>query len=117
MVRRLVSPLLSAVILPGLGQVINRQVGKGAMLIFTMSILVVTILFYTAARVSQAIMSLSEEAINSEQKWALLRDELLKRDMTVAYIVGGVAVILWLYSVIDAYLVGAKLDRQAKEEA
>ena len=34
-----VSPLLSGLVIPGLGQLVNRQVGKGAMLVAAASLL------------------------------------------------------------------------------
>ncbi len=114
MIHRLTAPLLSGLVMPGLGQVINRQPGKGALLIVAMSLFIMALLFMTASEVSRAILALGEAGVPAES-WAALREELARRGAGWLWYLLAPMAGLWLYAVVDAARWGARRDRAARE--
>lgn len=113
--KRITAPLLSGLVLPGLGQLINRQLGKGALLICLMSLFFMSFLFLTVYQVSQAMSALGEAAAQSADKWQLLRAQLARQGTGWLWGLGITGLGIWLFAVIDAARVGARLDRSAAE--
>jgi len=108
--RALVSPLLSGLVIPGLGQIVNRQVGKGAMMVAAASLLFMLTLGFTFHEVSQAVLALDGYA--GPDKLAALRGQLLKQGVAWLMILGGLMMALWVYGIIDAWRGGRERDAQ-----
>jgi len=113
--KRISAPLLSGMVLPGLGQLINRQLGKGALLICLMSLFFMTFLFLVVYQVSHAMGAVDQAAVQAMGKWQALGAQLARQGTGWLWGLGVVGFAIWLYAVIDAARVGARLDRQAAE--
>lgn len=112
--RRYTAPLLSGLVMPGLGQLLNRQTGKGALLICIMSLLFMALLFAASYELGRAVMALGEKAGQGVSKWVLLSRQLGEQGPGWLLAIGGAMFVTWLYAVIDAAKTGARLDRGEK---
>lgn len=109
--RAIKAPLLSGLVIPGLGQLVNRQVAKGGLMVAGVSLLFMALLGLTFYHVSKAVVKIGELAPGAN-KWAALRDQLLKQDTTWLWVIGVVLAAAWLYGVIDAFRFGRAHDRE-----
>lgn len=105
-----VSPICSAMVL-GMGQLINRQKAKGSLLVAGMSLWFLTALAVTWFKVTGA-MGVVADGPPVENKMDALQETLVSGGLTWLWIIGGIFVVMWLYSVIDAFVVGARIDRE-----
>lgn len=108
--RALVSPLLSGLVIPGLGQIVNRQVGKGAMLVAAASLLFMLTLGFAFHEISQAVLALDGYA--GPDKIGALRAQLIKQGVGWLLTLGGLTAALWIFGIIDAYKGGRARDAQ-----
>ena len=104
------SPLCSALVIPGLGQIINQHIKKGVSIL-----LGVFILFIAAAVKMFYIVSaaLKSETINPSDSGVII-DRFRVEDFSLLWCLLLVFAILWLYSVLDAFIAGRKLDQLEK---
>jgi TM2 domain-containing membrane protein YozV len=110
MKKYILSPLCSALIVPGLGQVLNKRILKGLIMMGLIFILFVMITVKLALLVMEAIKSKDIYAIND-----LIEIRSLNGDLSSLWIMVAFFVILWIYSIIDAFFDGLKVERQTKE--
>jgi len=110
MKKYILSPLCSAVIVPGLGQVLNKRILKGLIMMGLIFILFIMITVKLALLVMEAIKSKDIYAIND-----LIEIRSLNGDLSSLWIMVAFFVILWIYSIIDAFFDGLKVERQTKE--
>lgn len=108
--RALVSPLLSGLVIPGLGQLVNRQVGKGALLVAAASLLFMLTLGFAFHEISQAVLAL--EGYAGPDKLGALRAQLLKQGVLWLVVLGGLMAGLWIYGIVDAWRGGRERDAQ-----
>jgi TM2 domain-containing membrane protein YozV len=113
MKRAIISPLCSAFIIPGLGQILNRNIKKG------MILLALVFLFFVAAIIKLTFMILSllegQRAVPTDSM--IILEKLHEQDSSaLLFILIGFGII-WLYSVIDAVLEGIKNDRMEGEDS
>jgi uncharacterized membrane protein len=101
MKRSLLSPLCSAFVVPGLGQILNQNFKKGLI------ILAVVLALFLAGTVKLAFMLKSIMRQPGTPSVHALR--------SLWYLIFPF-VITWIYSVIDAFWTGRKLDRAKGEE-
>jgi uncharacterized membrane protein len=101
MKRSLLSPLCSAFIVPGLGQILNQNVKKGLI------ILAIVLTLFLAGTVKLAFMLKSMMNHPETPSVHALR--------SLWYLILPF-VITWVYSVIDAFWTGRKLDKAMGEE-
>jgi hypothetical protein len=106
----IISPLLSAFVIPGLGQLANAQIAKGAMILGTVTFLLIGILFKVATDVMEALDAFPDPQINPELFHKLFgivsqQDHKATSLLTIAF------VLVWVYSIIDAYINGKRMDR------
>ncbi len=113
----ILAPLCSAIVLPGLGQILNRQFAKGLILVAMITILFLAILVKLMLDIS-AVMGevIGPDLTFGPSKLALLVSKLRARDMTVLYLFVGGAVVVWAFSIFDAYLVGRRYQPPSGEE-
>ncbi|KIX15839.1 DUF6677 family protein [Dethiosulfatarculus sandiegensis] len=114
--KQFVAPLLSGLIMPGLGQLLNRQPGKGAMMVVAASILFLIGLFMAALKITQALANMGDIA-PGQDKWAVLHAQLSQQGTTWLWLVGGAFFILWVWAVTDAWRSGKLKDREAGQAA
>jgi len=109
MKKYILSPLCSAVVVPGFGQILNRKIKKGV------AMMVITFILFIAATVKLTMQIVSEikkadvDAINN-----LLEFRLSGHDLMGLWVLIGLLAVLWLYSIIDALIDGIKIEREAE---
>jgi len=113
--KAILAPLLSGLVMPGLGQLINRQLAKGGLLVAGMSLLFMAMLGFTFYHFSRAAAALGELAPGAD-KWAALRNQLLKQDTAWLWAGGGLLFIVWAYAILDAFYWGRMRDRESAKE-
>jgi flagellar biosynthesis protein FlhB len=104
MKKYILAPLCSALIIPGLGQVINQQLRKGALLLGAVFVLLVLAIVY---------LSIIVESILSQQGSSPLSLSLLFERVELLLILGVFGVI-WIYSIVDAFLKGWSWENREK---
>lgn len=110
----LLAPLLSAFILPGLGQIVNREVRKGALMIAAVSLLFMALLFKVLFDLDRAFQSLPEEPFQGQTPFfSFLTEALAKQDHTGLLLLVFLLALVWVHSIWDAYR-GAKKNESGK---
>ena len=103
------APLCSGLVVPGLGQILNHQFRKGLILlglVFFLFVAGVVKLAFILASLTRA-----PDLAEISRTTALSRGDL--------FLVAGVAgafLILWVYSVVDAFWVAFQAERSAREK-
>jgi ABC-type uncharacterized transport system fused permease/ATPase subunit len=108
MKRSILSPLCSALIIPGLGQVINHHYKKGLIILAIVFILFIAGTVKLAVMINSLIGGLGIDRLDSEVIMQRLQAEDIS-GLTFLLIAFG---IVWLYSVLDAFLEGRKMDKR-----
>lgn len=108
----ILSPVCSALIIPGLGQVINGNLKKGMVLLA-----MVFLLFLGAAlKLVFLVQSyVNRPEIASHQTPGDLKTLQLEVLSSLVYFIVAFAMI-WIYSVVDAFWTGKKQDKEIKRE-
>jgi TM2 domain-containing membrane protein YozV len=107
--KALKAPVLSALVI-GLGQLIVGHRAKGALLIAGMSIWFLITLATTAWKVTSAMGAVADGP-PVDDKWLALGRQIQADGAAWAYILIGIFLAMWLFSVIDAAIGGARADR------
>ena len=111
------SPLCSALIIPGLGQIINRHLKKGVCILLAVFILFIAVLLLslsltlTLFRIIDDVLKV--ETIHPGESPYFL-DRLRAADYSTLWYLLMFFAVIWLYSVLDAYLTGRKLDQRGE---
>ncbi len=106
--RALAAPLMS-ILLPGLGQLVNRQAGKGAALVAVsglIALLGVGLAMYKLNQAMVRILDLPEK----EQTLDALSRAMWQEGVGYLTVLGLVFLAMLVYSVWDAHRVGKRLD-------
>lgn len=102
----ILAPLCSALIIPGLGQIVNREIKKGGLILGAVFLLFVAgsikLVFILKSMVSQSGSGSDAPSHILEQGDFLL--------------LIGAFFVLWFYSVIDAFLKAGKGERRADSQ-
>ncbi len=107
MKKAIVSPLCSALVIPGLGQVLNQHLKKGVLILVA-----VFIIFVLGVIRLYGILNTAFDGIDLRNPdTSLIIDRLMAENPSVLWGLTISLGILWLYSVVDAYLSGRKIDR------
>ena len=101
------APLCSAVVIPGLGQLINRNTKKGVALLSVVFVLFVTTLVIVYLKLTDVMPATGTSL--SDVGTVLYRFK--REDMTSLHWVAGIFLLVWAYSVVDAFITGRKRDR------
>ncbi len=106
-----VSLLCSALVIPGLGQILNQQLKKGSCIL-----LVVLFLFVWGAI---ALYDLFKSVFTTTQITGsggeTVIDRFREQDLSTLCIILGAFVAVWLFSVLDAFWAGRKIDRDLEQ--
>ena len=111
MKKAILAPLCSALVIPGLGQVINRDLKKGTATLASAFVLLVV----AAVNFFQVLSGAIESIWADPSKQVPLVDYLKAQDLSLMWWVSGAFFLIWAYSVTDAFLKGMKLDRSSGE--
>ncbi|MBC8420243.1 MAG: hypothetical protein KJ573_00950 [Proteobacteria bacterium] len=110
MKKAIVSPLCSALIIPGLGQIINQDLKKGIILLGMVFLLFVAGTIKLIRLINSLFKSGTIDLSDSETIISRLRAE----DPTLFWYMGAAFAIIWFYSVLDAYVGGKKIDQSGE---
>lgn len=113
----ILAPLCSAFVLPGLGQVLNRQIIKGLILIALITALFMAILVKVLLDLS-AVLShvIGQNMVLGREQLPAIIAGMRARDMTFLGILIVLGVGLWAYGILDAYLVGRHYQPPPEKE-
>ncbi len=106
------SPLCSAFVIPGLGQIINQHLKKGVLILSALFVLFVAFVIRLYGIIN-AVMK--DGTINLQDSDAIM-DKLRAEDPSFLCLLLMAFVILWAYSVLDAFLAGRKIDLLEQED-
>ncbi len=107
MKKAIASPLCSGLVIPGLGQIINQDLKKGVCILS-----LVFILFIAGIIKLYLIMSNTLENMDMNQADpGIIMARLRAEDLSILWCLLMALAVLWLYSVLDAYLSGRKMDQ------
>ena len=110
MKKQIISPLCSAFIIPGLGQVLNYHVKKGVILLCAVFILFIVGTVNLAFIVNSLFSTENIFNLNTE----IVLSELEREDLSAIYTLIILFGCLWLYSILDAFWYGKKLDKDTE---
>jgi hypothetical protein len=108
------SPLLSLLV-PGMGQLVNRELLKGAVMVAAMSLLFIIMLGFGLHQFSRAMVAIQEAGAEPGDLSALSA-QLRAQGTTWLLVLGGLLSCLWTYAVIDAFQGGRRRDAQDGEQ-
>jgi len=111
MKKYIVSPLCSALVIPGLGQILNNRIKKGVIIMSLIFILFIAITVKLAFLVISQIKNADIDAINN-----LIENTLLNQDLSTLWVLIILFLILWLYSIVDAFIDGMNIEKIVKGE-
>ena len=106
MKKAVVSPLCSGLVIPGLGQIINQDFKKGIILLAAVFLLFVMGIIKLVRLIDAVFRTGRVDLSNPETIMAKLRAE----DPSILWYMAAAFVIIWFFSVLDAYLGGRKID-------
>ena len=106
MKKAVVSPLCSGLVIPGLGQIINQDFKKGIIILAAVFLLFVMGIIKLVYLINAVFRTGSVDLSDPEMIMAKLRAE----DPSMLWFMAAVFVIIWFFSVVDAYLKGRKID-------
>ncbi len=109
MKKAMLAPICSALVIPGLGQVINEHIKKGIILLAAVFVLIVVSTYEMYQMVNDIIRS----GVVTNDPTTIIH-KILSGDYTLLGSLLAVFTLLWLYSVIDAFIGGRKADALEK---
>jgi hypothetical protein len=103
----ILSPLCSAFVIPGMGQLLNQHLKKGIFMLVT--VLVLMALF--VVRLYQMIVPIMTSGnINLQDPMGIL-EKVMAKDQSVLFYLVVAFCVLWAYSIIDAFVGGMRQDK------
>jgi hypothetical protein len=108
MKRAVAAPLLS-ILLPGLGQLVNRQAGKGAALVALSGLVALVGVGLAMYKLNQAMVKVMELPSN-EQNLEALSQAMWQQGAGSLLALACVFVVMMIFSIWDAHKVGKRLD-------
>jgi hypothetical protein len=107
----ILAPLLSAFVLPGLGQMVNGQLRKAGLLIAVVSLLFLTLFFKMLYDLNKFFLSLPPEAYGKNSPTlSTAAQSLSRQDNGLVIILMLLLAGVWVYGVWDAFSVARKRD-------
>ena len=110
MKKYIVSPLCSAFIVPGLGQIINRNLKKGLCILSFVFLLFVAGTIKLAFTLRSILQGQEITQLNS----ATMGERLQGEDFTLLWVLVILFGVVWLYSVMDAFWAGKKMESRGE---
>ncbi|MFZ5586632.1 MAG: hypothetical protein ACOZHQ_11935 [Thermodesulfobacteriota bacterium] len=108
--KAVVSPLLSLLV-PGLGQLVNRQLFKGSLLVAAMSLLFLILLGFALHQFSLAVVAI-QAAGAQPGDFAALSAQLRQQGAAWLLVMFGLLAGLWVFAVVDAWRGGRAADQR-----
>jgi len=111
MKKYILSTLCSALVIPGLGQVMNRNLKKGLIILG----MVFALFVGGALKLAFIVRSLAAQPETVDVQPGPVMDKLQGEDHFFLLVLGIAFAIIWLYSVLDAFWVGLKTDSEVED--
>ncbi|RJR24908.1 MAG: hypothetical protein C4582_03895 [Desulfobacteraceae bacterium] len=113
MKKALFSTLLSALVIPGLGQIINHRPIKGLIILGLVTVLFLGGIFSLYLALVEAMTTQPAGHVHSLSLNLILHEA----DMIFPVLFGTAFITLWLFSVVDAFRDGRKLEQKENRTA
>jgi len=111
MKKYILSPLCSALIIPGLGQILNNNLKKGGCLLAIVFILFIAGTVKLVFMVKSILKGLDINKLDSR----VIQERLQGEDISVLWVLLMIFSVVWIYSIFDAFWTGKKLESQIKD--
>ena len=108
MKKSIVSTLCSALVIPGLGQIINEDLKKGLIILGSIFVLFVAGIFELYA----LVRALASKPAGTEPHTYDILARIKDLDLTFAWLLLSVFFTVWIYSIVDAYICGRRMDQR-----
>lgn len=108
MKKAILSALCSALVIPGLGQIINGHLKKAVCILFTVFVLMLVGVF----GLYRTITSMLDKAQGGPANAAEIMERLNAENFSFFWYLIAAFGALWLYSVLDGYISGRRIDRR-----
>ena len=112
MKKYILSPLCSALVIPGLGQIINQDLKKGITLLSVVFILFIAGTVKLSLTIKSMLTASGDSRLNSK----VIMERLLGEDFSILWFLLLAFAIVWVYSVLDAFWRGKKLEGQTEDD-
>ena len=110
MKKAIVSPICSAFVIPGLGQIINQNFKKGGIILSAVFVLFLA----GVVKLFGIIHALAEGNRTTLHDPASIPNKLGAQNLSLLWALLVIFGFLWVYSVIDAFQAGRRLDQTEK---
>lgn len=107
MKKYIIATFCSAFVVPGLGQIINEQIKKGLLLLGLVFILLIAVMVNLAAVMNRLMAD--SDLVNIDLKE--ITEKLGSQDFSLITILALCFAVIWVYSIIDAFLIGWKIEQ------
>lgn len=112
MKKAIVSPLCSGLIIPGLGQIMNQDLKKGGLLLGGVFLLFIAGIIKLIYLVHSIFRSSNIDIADADMIMVRLRAE----NLILLWALAALFVLLWVYSVVDAYVGGRRIDEMEERD-
>jgi hypothetical protein len=113
MKKALIAPLCSALVIPGLGQIINEDLKKGATLLALIFIIFVGGIF----QLYRLIRALANKSALELSRPSEILTQIESKDVILVWILFSLFLLVWIYSILDAFIRGRKIDLEARDNS
>ena len=107
MKKYITSTICSAIIVPGLGQIINGQIKKGLILMGIVFIAFIAGVIKLYQVITDILPGLKPDEINKE----IILERINLMDFSLLKWIVYVFLIIWIYSIIDSFIYGIKIEK------
>lgn len=113
MKKHIYASLCSAFVVPGLGQVLNNRISKGLILMALVFILIIAITVDFIFLIFTGIPYAQADDVGST--YNIMLKAFLHGDLTFFWTLIIILGILWIYSIVDAFIDGLNTERKSRE--
>ncbi len=106
MKKAIISALCSGLVIPGLGQILNQHIKKGIVILAAVFFLFIFLVIDLYMVLNQVFKASSPPPLDAKS----LVEAFKAQNPTILYWIVVVFLLLWLYSVVDAFVYGLKVD-------
>jgi arabinogalactan oligomer/maltooligosaccharide transport system permease protein len=111
MKKTLTSPLLSALVIPGAGQLNNRQYVKGVIMIVVVLVSLSAFIIKICRDVLSIISSTGQDKM-SPDNISQLAIQVQQKNAGIIVMLMLLFLVVWIYGIIDAYVYGKKINQK-----
>ena len=116
MKKYIIAPLCSAIIIPGFGQVLNGQIKKGLIHMGVVFVIFIAGVIKLIPVLMDILQGLGPDELNIKGIQTGVdeaRADLM--DISILRVIMIVLLIIWIYSIIDAFITGIRIEKERKQ--